>query len=71
MLTFRDEDLRAKVRKDLGENVDHFAFLPFTDLKESVKDDVEALKKNPLILDVPITGYTYDVHTGQIEKVAE
>lgn len=29
----------------------------FKDLDQSVKDDVEFLKGNPLVLDVPISGY--------------
>ena len=70
MLTFSDNDLRSKIRKDLGEDVDHIAFLPFGDLKESVVNDVQLLKKSPLVLDVPISGYIYDVKTGGIEKVA-
>lgn len=69
MLTFSDTDLRAKVRQDLNENVDHVAFLPFGDVRQSVLDDIELLKKSPLVLDVPITGYIYDVKTGKIEKV--
>lgn len=69
MLTFSDNDIRAKVKNDLGENVDHIAFLPFGDLKQSVLDDIELLKKSPLVLDVPITGYIYDVKTGKIEQV--
>ena len=69
MLTFSDKDLRSKVRKDLGEDVDHFAFLPFSDVEQSVVDDVNILRKSPLVLDVPITGYVYDVKTGKIKKV--
>ncbi|KAI9150358.1 Carbonic anhydrase [Paramyrothecium foliicola] len=69
MLTFRDDDLRAKIRQDLGEDADHLAFLPFADLKQSVVNDVEILKKSPLVLDVPITGYVYDVDTGRLEKI--
>ncbi|KAF4459669.1 carbonic anhydrase [Fusarium albosuccineum] len=69
MLTFSDLDLKAKVRNDLGENVDHIAFLPFGDLKQSVLDDIALFKKSPLVLDVPITGYIYDVKTGKVEKV--
>ena len=49
-------------------NADHIAFLPydpivrvlisrFKDLDTSVKEDVDFLKENPLVLDVPITGY--------------
>lgn len=69
MLTFSDEDIRNKIRDGLGENVDHLSFLPFKDLEQSVRDDVALLKKSPLVLDVPISGYIYDVTTGKIEPV--
>ncbi|KAF4977324.1 hypothetical protein FZEAL_6147 [Fusarium zealandicum] len=70
MLTFSDLDLKAKVRKELDQDVEHIAFLPFGDVKQSVVDDITLLKKSPLVLDVPITGYVYDVKSGKIEKVA-
>ncbi|RBR11627.1 uncharacterized protein FIESC28_08910 [Fusarium coffeatum] len=66
MLTFSDVDLKTKVRKDLDEDVDHMAFLPFSDLEQSVRDDIKFLRKSPLVLDGPITGYIYDVKTGKI-----
>lgn len=69
MLTFSDNDIRTKIRQSLTEDADHIAFLPFGDLKQSVVDDVNLLRKNPLVLDVPITGYIYDVKTGRINKV--
>ncbi|ODQ57809.1 hypothetical protein WICANDRAFT_85887 [Wickerhamomyces anomalus NRRL Y-366-8] len=69
MLTFKDDDLRNQLVKETGELVDHWSFLPFDDLKKSVIDDLEFLKKHPLILDVPITGYVYHVEDGSIEKV--
>ncbi|KAK6202485.1 putative carbonic anhydrase [Scheffersomyces amazonensis] len=69
MLTFNDGQLRDIVKKETGHNVDHFAFLPFSDLEQSVKDDVEYFKKNELVLDVPISGYIYDVKTGKLNKV--
>lgn len=69
MLTFTDEVIRGKIRTDLQQNVDHIAFLPFADLKQSVLDDVKLLKESPLVLDVPITGYIYEVETGKIVKV--
>jgi carbonic anhydrase len=71
MLTFSDTDIKAKIRDDLNENADHIAFLPFGDLRKSVLDDIEILKKSPLVLDVPITGYIYDVKTGKVDKVKE
>ncbi|OAA71203.1 Carbonic anhydrase [Cordyceps fumosorosea ARSEF 2679] len=69
MLTFSDEVLRGKIRADLGEDADHIAFLPFGDLAQSVRDDVALLKRSGLVLDVPVTGYIYDVKTGTITKV--
>lgn len=69
MLTFTDEVIRGKIRADLHQNVDHIAFLPFGDVRQSVLDDINVLKESPLVLDVPITGYLYEVETGKIAKV--
>ncbi|KAL2004375.1 hypothetical protein VTN02DRAFT_2021 [Thermoascus thermophilus] len=69
MLTFTDEAIRSKIRTELAQNADHIAFLPFNDLAQSVRDDIAALKQSPLILDVPITGYIYEVETGKIVRV--
>jgi carbonic anhydrase len=71
MQSFSDTDFRSKIRRELKEDVDHMAFLPFSDLRQSVLDDVAFLRKSPLVLDVPITGYVYDVKTGRIEQVDE
>ncbi|KAM0417193.1 hypothetical protein ACHAPT_012830 [Fusarium lateritium] len=69
MLTFHDEELRAKVKRDLGQDASHISFLPIKDLQESIKSDVQFLKKNDLLMGVPISGYLYDVKTGKINKV--
>ncbi|KAL4804764.1 carbonic anhydrase [Aspergillus unguis] len=69
MLTFSDEVLRKKVKEELDQNVDHIAFLPFGDLEQSVRDDVKLVKESPLVLDVPVTGYIYEVESGRIVKV--
>lgn len=69
MLLFSDVDIRSKIRDGLHEDADHIAFLPFNDLSKSVVDDINILKRSPLVLDVPITGYIYDVKTGRLEKV--
>lgn len=71
MMGKSDNDIRCTIRGNMGEYVDHISFLPFGDLKESVLEDIRLLQKNPLVLDVPITGYIYDVRTGRIEKVDE
>ena len=69
MLTFTDVQLRDIVQKDTGHNVDHFAFLPFLNVEQSVRDDVDYIKSSPLVLDTPVSGYVYDVKTGSINKV--
>jgi carbonic anhydrase len=69
MLTFTDSDIRSKIEETIGEKADHIAFLPFKDLKQSVLDDIAILRKNSLLLDVPITGYIYQVETGKLVRV--
>src|SRR5215470_5668082 len=56
MLTFTDEQLRQKLHDDLGVDTD-VAFLPFGDLAQSVRDDVEIIRTSPLLLrGVPVRG---------------
>ncbi|MFL5625486.1 MAG: beta-class carbonic anhydrase [Ktedonobacteraceae bacterium] len=70
MLTFSNEDLRAKVKQELHANADSIDFLPFSDLEQSVRDDVAFLKASPLIPDsIDISGFIYDVKTGKILPV--
>jgi carbonic anhydrase len=69
MLLIKEDEFRDAVKKNTGEDVSHISFLPIKDLQESVKTDVEILKKNPAVLDVPISGYIFDVKTGKINKV--
>ncbi|GAB1197921.1 hypothetical protein APSETT444_007227 [Aspergillus pseudonomiae] len=71
MLTFTDEVIRGKIRSDLSQNADHISFLPFGDLKQSVFDDIKVLRESPLVLDVPITGFLYEVETGKIVRVED
>jgi carbonic anhydrase len=70
MLTFTNEHLRAKVQKDLNANAAGVDFLPFTNLEQSVRDDVAKLRSSSLIAKgIPIGGYIYDVHTGRLTEV--
>ncbi|RDW69011.1 beta-class carbonic anhydrase [Aspergillus mulundensis] len=69
MLTFTDVAIRGKVRIELGQNADHIAFMPFSDLRQSVVEDIYALKESPLVLDVPFTGYMYEDKSGRIVRV--
>ena len=70
MLTFTDDQLRQKLRDDLGAQTTD-AFLSFSDLEQSVRDDVAAIRTAPLLLkDVPVRGFIYDVRTGRLQEVA-
>ncbi len=70
MLTFSNEMLAAKIQADLGVDVAGQDFLPFSDLAESVREDVQTLRNSPLITkDTPIYGGIYDVKSGKVLEV--
>ena len=56
--------------KELGVDVSDQDFLPFTDVEESVREDMAILRQSPLIpKDVIISGAVYDVDTGRMTQV--
>jgi carbonic anhydrase len=70
MLSFKNPDLHAKVKDELGADASDIDFLPFSDLEQSVRDDVEFLKDSPLVPDdVSIRGFVYDVESGRVTEV--
>ncbi|MGA7672684.1 MAG: carbonic anhydrase [Nitrolancea sp.] len=70
MLSFRNEDLQAKLSDRFGASADHIDFLPFSDLAQSVRDDVATIRNHPFIDEgVTVSGFIYDVNTGRIEPV--
>ncbi len=70
MLTFSNRDLRDKVKEDLGQDTGEFDFLPFADLDESVREDIEFLQATQLLNpDTLIRGFVYDVTTGRLREV--
>lgn len=72
MLTFKNEGLTAKINEDLGVDTSGRDFLPFSDLEQSVLDDVETLRNSDLILnDIAISGAVYDVQSGELSEIAE
>jgi carbonic anhydrase len=69
MLTFSNDDLRGKLA-DEGTDASHIDFLPFGDLEQSVRDDVQKIKDSPFLPDdAPVTGYVYDVSSGRLTEV--
>jgi carbonic anhydrase len=70
MLTFTDDQLRRQLRERFGVPADDWAFLPFTDLAQSVRDDIAVIRRSPFILpETTITGFIYDVRTGRLSQV--
>lgn len=70
MATFRNEDLAAKIKEDLGVDAAGHDFLTFTDLEQSVRDDVNKIRDSELIPDdITVTGAIYDVKTGELREV--
>ncbi|MFI3078445.1 beta-class carbonic anhydrase [Streptococcus sp. 2021WUSS124] len=68
--TFTNEDFEVQLKRDLGVDVAGQDFLPFTDIEESVREDIALLKQSPLIPDdVEIFGAVYDVDTGRMTEV--
>jgi carbonic anhydrase len=70
MLTFDNRALREKVKTDLGQDTGEFDFLPFADLDDSVREDIEFLHATQLLNpDTLIRGFVYDVRDGRLREV--
>ena len=68
--SFTNEAFAAQLERDLGVLVHGKDFLPFSDVEESVREDVKKLSESPLIPDdIIISGAVYDVDTGRISEV--
>ncbi len=73
MLTFKDEELDAKLQKLTGTAVVAPArFYSFTDLEENTREQIQKVKSHPWIpKDIPVRGFVYDVKTGRMQEVQE
>lgn len=70
MLTFTNEQLRDVLAERLGIDAGGVDFLPFTDLEQSVRDDVSAVRDSALIPGgITVSGLVYDVNTGRLTQV--
>jgi carbonic anhydrase len=76
MLSFENMDIYPVINKSLGQGAtgeleaQSFDFLPFPDLEEAVRDDVEFLTKSQLVpKSVEVSGWIYEVETGKVRKV--
>ncbi|MDQ2744109.1 MAG: carbonic anhydrase [Chloroflexota bacterium] len=70
MLTFSNDDLRQKLVDQTGVDASHIDFLPFNDLEESVRDDVQRLQQSQFVPNgISVRGFVYDVRTGLLSAV--
>ncbi|HEY7668422.1 MAG TPA: hypothetical protein VIE12_09905 [Actinomycetota bacterium] len=49
MLTFTNEDAWANLGADTGRSARDIDFMPFSDVEESVRDDVTTIRANPFL----------------------
>jgi carbonic anhydrase len=64
-----DEDaLRSQVADTTGLETE-LAFGSFADLDDMVREQVEILRDDPALLDVPVHGLVYEVETGRLRRV--
>ena len=70
LLTLNNRDFQARLKKELGADAADIDFLPFTDLEDSVREDIGFLITCPLIPPhVTVRGFIYDVRDGKLREV--
>jgi len=70
MLTFKDEDLREKLKEKYKANANGLNFHSFPNLEQNVRDQVDKIKSTPFLpKDIPVYGFIYDVKTGKLARV--
>ncbi len=72
MLTFKDEELRAKLqRQTKTAAVAPLLFHAFGNLEENVRQQIQKVKSHPWIpKNIPVRGFVYDVKTGRLKEVS-
>ena len=61
--------IRERISSATGTTTE-IALGAFADLEAMVRDQVETLRREPALLDVPVRGLVYDVATGRLREVA-
>ena len=72
MLTFSNDDLRARLRSEADANASEVDFRPFVDLGESVRESLRAVRESAFLPDsLELSGWIYDVRDGRLAEVRE
>jgi carbonic anhydrase len=70
MLTFTNEQIRDVLEQDTGADASDIDFLPFSDVDQSVRQDLAKIRASPLIPDeIPVRGFVYDVRSGALREI--
>jgi len=71
MLTFKEDDLHARLRKDSGAAaVAPARFYAFSNLEADVRDQISKLKSHPWIpKSIAVRGFIFDVKSGRLREV--
>ncbi|MGH9161357.1 MAG: hypothetical protein ACRD2X_15415 [Vicinamibacteraceae bacterium] len=72
MLTFKDEDLAARLERETGKApIIPTRFLAFADLEKNVREQIHKVRSHPWIPEsLGVRGFIYDVDTGQLAEVS-
>lgn len=72
MLTFKDDELRAKLHDVSGTaTVAPVHFHAFLDLSENVRQQIQKVKSHPwLPKHIPVRGFIYEVEAGKLIEVS-
>ena len=65
-----NEMIQQRIRQESSLDASGIDFLPFADLRDSVREDVRRIRETPLITGfMNARGFIYDVQTGRLEEV--
>lgn len=71
MASLSDDEVRHRLHENLGADASGIDFLTFTELEESVREDIRVYRASPIVLqDIPIRGFVYDIRTGRLREVS-
>jgi len=70
MEKFTDKSMAEIIGERCGQDVSELDFLTFSDLDQSVRDDVDRIRSLGRIpVDATVSGHVYDVRTGTLREV--
>jgi carbonic anhydrase len=70
MAKFTDDAVAEIIAEGSGEDVSDLDFFTFSDLDQSVRDDVDRISSlGQIPADAMVSGHVYDVRTGTLREV--